>query len=97
MSDSEPDIDIEKLLKDVELFGNHLILVHYRALFACLAVCEHFGVFPSAESIDLVSRICHSCIGYHVSEQLLLWFSSYLMIPWWILCKLKMSHLSSKI
>nr|BAK04436.1 predicted protein [Hordeum vulgare subsp. vulgare] len=25
MSDDEPDIDIEKLLKDVELFGNYVI------------------------------------------------------------------------
>jgi hypothetical protein len=33
MSDDEPDdIDIEKLLKDVELFGNYLIL-RCRALF----------------------------------------------------------------
>jgi hypothetical protein len=37
MSDDEPDdIDIDKLLKDVELFGNYLIL-HCRALFACLS------------------------------------------------------------
>ena len=35
MSEDEPDIDIEKLLKDVELFGNYPIL-HFRALFACL-------------------------------------------------------------
>jgi hypothetical protein len=36
MSDSEPDIDIEKLLKDVELFGNYLI--HYFIVGRCLLV-----------------------------------------------------------
>lgn len=39
MSDDEPDIDIEKLLKDVELFGNYLI---YCILGRCELFCSAY-------------------------------------------------------
>ena len=71
MSDDEPDIDIEKLLKDVELFGNYLML-HCMALFACLKCLLVFGIFPCAESIDLNLGKYRSCIRCHVKEQFLL-------------------------
>ena len=37
-SDDEPDIDIGKLLKDVELFGNYLFIPHAQKLSCFLLI-----------------------------------------------------------
>ena len=37
-SDDEPDIDIGKLLKDVELFGNYLFIPHTEIVMCFLLI-----------------------------------------------------------